>query len=133
MDSSFEVKTISHPIVLRYFETLNAEEFEQTSELFAIAGVLKPPFENPITGRAAIADYLEREAKGLVAEPRHASSQDMDDGCLEIQVTGRVKTPVFIVSVAWQFVLSAEDEILFARVKLIASPQELLSLRTRQD
>jgi hypothetical protein len=129
MDSVPEIKTISHPVVLRYFETLNAEAFDQTSELFAIGGILQPPFEKPVVGREAIAQYLKQEARGLIVEPHQGSSHLLDNGNTEFQIIGKVQTPVFGVNVAWQFVLSPADELLFAKVKLIASPQELLNLR----
>lgn len=124
-----QIEGISHSVILKYFETLNAGAFDQTSALFAIDGVMQPPFEKPIVGREAIAQYLKQEAKGLIAEPRQGNSQILDNGCLEFQITGRVQTPVFGVNVAWQFILSPDRELFLAKIKLIASPQELLSLR----
>ncbi|MCY7278143.1 MAG: nuclear transport factor 2 family protein, partial [Phormidesmis sp. CAN_BIN44] len=55
--------------------------------------------------------------------------QILEDGCTEIQVTGRVKTPWFSMSVSWLFTLNDQQEIVFSKLKLIASPQELLKLR----
>lgn len=129
MDSVPGIKTISHSVVSRYFETLNAEMFEQTSELFAIDGILQPPFEQPIVGRDAIAQYLNEEAKGITAYPKQGTVRPLDNGCTEFQIAGKVQTSLFSVNVSWQFVLSPDNELFLAKIKLIASPQELLGLR----
>ncbi|BAU10340.1 hypothetical protein LEP3755_08240 [Leptolyngbya sp. NIES-3755] len=115
---------ISHPTILQYFETLNAGDFDATSELFAIDGAMQPPFEKPITGRDAIATYLKKEAPGLTAIPQAGIITEQD-----YQITGKVQMPMFGVNVTWYFVLDQNNEITFTRIKLNASPQELAKLR----
>lgn len=123
------IEGISHPTILRYFETLNAGEFEATSQLFAIEGAMQPPFETPIVGRDAISAFLQKEAPGLIAMPRSGISQEVDTNCTEFQIVGKVQMPMFGVNVTWYFNLNAAGELTFTRIKLNASPQELLKLR----
>ena len=54
------IEGITEPTVLRYFETLNAGDFENTAALFAADGAIHPPFESGIVGPEAIAAYLTR-------------------------------------------------------------------------
>jgi hypothetical protein len=61
--------------------------------------------------------------------PRKGIAETLEDDQTQIQVTGKVQTPVFGVNVSWIFILSPEQEILFTKIKLLASPQELLNLR----
>lgn len=124
-----KIEGLSNPTIVEYFETLNSGDFEKTSALFAIDGAMKPPFESPIGGREAIAQYLKTEARGMTLQPKQGITQVLEDGCTEVQVSGQVQTPLFGVNVSWQFVLNANQEILFAKIKLLASPQELLKLR----
>ncbi|MBD1823900.1 nuclear transport factor 2 family protein [Cyanobacteria bacterium FACHB-DQ100] len=126
---SIEIEGISHPIILRYFETLNAGEFEATSQLFAIEGAMQPPFEQPIIGREAITAYLQKEAPGLTALPQAGTSHTTDQNAIEFQITGRVQMPMFGVNVTWYFTLDSNDQLMFTRIKLNASPQELMKLR----
>lgn len=123
------IEGIDEPVVLRYFETMNAGDYEATVALFADTGTMQPPFEQPIEGQDAIANYLEAEAKGMQLAPKKGVFEQLDDDKIQIQVTGKVQTPLFGVNVAWIFLLSAAREILHLRIKLLASPQELLSLR----
>lgn len=118
---------ISEPVILRYFETLNEEAFEATSQLFAVDGVMQPPFEQPIEGKAAIATYLQAEAKGLRLQPRQGVARSLEDGCTAVEVSGKVETPIFAVNVSWLFTLNANKELAIAKIKLLASPQELLN------
>ena len=118
-----------HPAVLSYFETLNAGDFEATANLFAADGLLNAPFEEPIVGRSAIATYLKAEAQAMQLHPDEGVSERLEDGNLQIHITGKVQTPIFGVNVAWVFLLNPQLEILSVTVKLLASPQELLSLR----
>ncbi len=125
--SIVDIKT---PTILNYFEAFDAGDYEATSQQFAIDGTLHPPFESPIVGRDAIEHYLNAEAKGITSQPQQeAIGQILEDGCTEIQVTGRVKTPLFGVGVSWLFTLNDRQEIVLLKLKLIASPQELLKLR----
>ncbi len=123
------IEGITESVVLHYFETMNAGDYDATASLFADTGVMQPPFEQPIEGRDAIATYLKAEAKGMKLSPRKGIAETLEDDQTQIQVSGKVQTPVFGVNVSWIFILSPEQEILFTKIKLLASPQELLSLR----
>jgi len=117
------------PGILQYFETLNAGDFEATANLFADDGVLHAPFEDPIIGSLLIATYLKKEARGMQLEPEQGVSQILEDGNVEVQVSGRVQTSAFGINVAWLFLLNSDQKLLSVTVKLLASPQELLNLR----
>jgi hypothetical protein len=85
---------ITNATILNYFEAFNAGDYEATSQQFASDGTLHPPFESPIVGRDKIEHYLKAEAKGITAQPQQETiGQTLEDGCTEIQVTGRVQTP----------------------------------------
>jgi len=127
--SSIKIAGITKPTVLRYFETLNAGDFEATANLFAEDGVLHAPFEEPIIGSSSIATYLKTEARGMQLEPQQGVSEILEDGNVEVQVSGRVQTSAFGINVAWLFLLNSDQKILSVTVKLLASPQELLNLR----
>ncbi|MGK7914373.1 MAG: ketosteroid isomerase family protein [Prochloraceae cyanobacterium] len=123
------IKGISEPVVLRYFETLNAGDFATTASLFALEGALHPPFEEPVVGREAIAAYLKAEAEGMTLYPSQGIVETLEDNQIRVEIQGKVKTLVFGVNVAWQFILTPDREILHVQVKLLASLQELLKLR----
>ncbi len=127
--TNLTIEGINQSVVLRYFETINASDYEATAALFAEMGVMHPPFEEAIQGSDAIATYLNAEAKGMQLFPTKGIAETLEDQQTQIQVTGKVQTPWFGVNVSWTFVLSPEEEILNARIKLLASPQELLSMR----
>ncbi|MEG4233487.1 nuclear transport factor 2 family protein [Microcoleus sp. Pol11C3] len=131
--SSIKIAGITMPTVLRYFETLNAGDFEATANLFAEDGVLHAPFEDPITGRISIATYLKTEARGMQLEPQQGVSQILEDGNVEVQVSGRVQTSAFGVNVGWLLLLNSDQKLLSVTVKLLASPQELLNLRSQKN
>lgn len=119
----------SHPLIDRYFEALNAECYSSAALLFAADGVLLPPFEEPIVGQEAIASYLAAKATGMSLYPRQGTSQVLEDNNTEYCITGKVQTSLFGVNVAWVFVINHQSELMFVRVRLLASPQELLNLR----
>lgn len=123
------IEGINEPVVLRYFQTMNAGDYQATAALFADMGAMHPPFEQPIEGQEAIATYLEAEAKGMQLLPRQGIAESLEDGQTQFQVTGKVQTPLFGVNVTWIFILNAERKFLYAKIKLLASPQELLGLR----
>ncbi|MBW4577516.1 MAG: ketosteroid isomerase family protein [Aphanothece sp. CMT-3BRIN-NPC111] len=123
------IEGIAYPVVLRYFETLNAGDFQATSALFADTGAMRPPFEEPVVGQDAIAAYLQAEAQGMTLSPHQGIAETLEDGQTQVQVTGKVQTRWFGVNVSWLFVLSQEQEILLTTIKLLASPQELLNIR----
>lgn len=127
------IEGINEPVVLRYFQTMNASDYQATAALFADTGAMHPPFEQPIEGQDAIATYLEAEAKGMQLLPRQGIVEPQDDGQTQFQVTGKVQTPLFGVNVAWIFILNSEREIVYAKIKLLASPQELLGLRRQSS
>jgi hypothetical protein len=129
--SSIKIAGITKPTVLRYFETLNAGDFDATANLFAEDGVLHAPFEEPIIGSSSIATYLKTEARGMQLEPQQGVSEILEDGNVEVQVSGRVQTSAFGINVAWLFLLNSDQKILSVTVKLLASPQELLNLRSQ--
>lgn len=122
------IEGVTESVILDYFATMNAGDYQATSALFAESGSMQPPFEEPITGRSAIAHYLETEARGMQLAPKKGSAHSENEQT-NIQVTGKVQTAVFGVNVSWIFILNAQQEILFTRIKLLASPQELLNLR----
>jgi len=129
---STDIAGITNPAVLRYFETLNAGDFAATANLFADDGVLHAPFEEPIIGKSSIATYLKTEARGMQLQPQQGVSKILEDGQVEVQVSGRVQTSVFGINVGWRFVLNSHQQILSVTVKLLASPQELLNLRSHK-
>lgn len=126
---TYPIEGITEPIILRYFELLNAGEFQATSALFAADGALQPPFEGQIVGRAAIADYLVKEAQGLILRPQWGNQRSLDDGCTEFEIAGNVQTSLFTVNVSWTMILSPWQELFLVRVKLLASLQELVKFR----
>lgn len=124
------------PVISRYFETLNAGDFQSTAALFAIDGKLYPPMENAIVGREAIEAYLSAEAKGMQLIPLERSiTQETDqtrcqaEGQSEYQVAGKVQTPFFSVNVAWKFILNDRAKIVSVKVKLLAALEELINLK----
>jgi hypothetical protein len=129
--SSIKIAGITKPTVLRYFETLNAGDFDATANLFAEDGVLHAPFEEPIIGSSSIATYLKTEARGMQLEPQQGVSEILEDGNVEVQVSGRVQTSAFGINVAWLLLLNSDQKLLSVTVKLLASPQELLNLRSQ--
>ncbi|TAG75492.1 MAG: nuclear transport factor 2 family protein [Oscillatoriales cyanobacterium] len=113
---SINIVGLTKPALEQYFETFNAGDFEATANLFAEDGVLHAPFEEPI----------------IDLEPQQSASKILEDGTVEIQVSGRVQTPAFGINVGWVFLLNFQQEILSVTVKLLASPQELLTLRPKK-
>jgi hypothetical protein len=127
------VKDIKKLVIDNYFATINQEKFEQTATLFAPDGELLAPFEKPIIGRDAIALYLNKEAKGMKLLPQQKIWELTEDNTEQIKVIGKVKTSLFTVNVAWFFSLNVEQEIMRAKIKLLASPHELLELKEEKS
>lgn len=117
------------PVVMGYFQSLNAGDCQQTAQYFAAYGELHPPLKEGIVGTEAIQAYLEAEAQGLTCFPEHATVQTAGDGCQLMQVQGHVKTPYFSVPVTWTFNLNSQSQIERAEIRLLASPQQLLELQ----
>ena len=129
-EQSITIDGIEESAITNYFATINQEKFDQTAALFAVNGELLAPFEQPIVGRKAIASYLSKEATGMKLLPKRGKSEPGEND-LEIQVTGKVKTALFSVNVAWYFNLNQARQITSAKIKLLASPQELLGLKQK--
>ncbi|PLZ27398.1 ketosteroid isomerase family protein [Fischerella thermalis] len=123
------IEGITEPTILCYFQSLNAGEFDATANLFANDGVMHPPFESGIVGPEAIANYLKKEAVDIKVYPREGISETLEEGVIQFQVTGKAQTSWCGVNVLWQFVLNQQGEILYTKIKLLASPQELLKMR----
>ncbi|QKQ72023.1 ketosteroid isomerase family protein [Nostoc sp. TCL240-02] len=129
LKEEFQIEGITETNVLRYFQTLNAGEFEATAALFAVDGVMRPPFESDIVGIDAIAAYLKQEGQNVKAYPNTAIAETLETGKIQIQVAGKAQTSWCSVNVLWIFILNQQRQIFYTRIKLLASPQELLSLR----
>ncbi|WGV27539.1 nuclear transport factor 2 family protein [Halotia branconii] len=127
--TEIQIEGITEASILRYFETLNAGEFEETAALFADDGVMHPPFESDIVGSDAIATYLHKEAQNIQVHPREGIIENLENDQIKIQVTGKAQTSWCGVNVSWLFILNQQRQIIYTQVKLLASPQELLSLR----
>lgn len=125
----FPIQGITEPTIRRYFETLNAQDFLLTAALFAEDGVMHPPFESGILGLDAIATYLQREAQNIKAYPHQEITENADSGQLQVQVAGKAQTSWCGVNVLWLFILNQQRQIVNLRIKLLASPQQLLALR----
>jgi hypothetical protein len=129
LSTELNIPGISESCILDYFTTLNAGEFSATASLFAEDGVMYPPLESVIVGREAIFTYLRTEAPGIKAEPQQGIRDNLPNEQVKIQVSGKAHTSWCSVNVMWLFILNQEQQILEASIKLLASPQDLLSLR----
>ena len=116
--------------VERYFQTFNQGEFETTANLFTGTGQLLPPFEEPVIGPEAIHAYLKSEAEGMQAFPKDVTVETLDGDRQRVLVKGHVKAIIFQVNTAWIFELDSQGNIEQVEVKLLASLQELLTLRS---
>jgi hypothetical protein len=131
---AIDIQGIRIATIDEYFIRLNHQEYVATSELFAITGYLYPPFENPIQGREAIAQYLQQEAQGMRFVPEDGtllaidSNERTDDPQTRIQIQGKVQTKWFTVNVSWLFELNSIREIMLVEIKLLAALPELLNL-----
>ena len=118
-------------VVTRYFALFNLGEFEQVADLFAAEGKLCTPFESPVVGKVAIANYLREKAGGMKAKLSNSEAFTLEDGSHEINMRGKVTTPAFTVNVAWSFSLTPQNQIQSVCVDLLASSEELLKFRFR--
>lgn len=115
--------------IQQYFDTVNDKAFEQTAALFSEAGELVPPFEKPIQGKEAIAQYLTKEASDMTFHPSECTpAEEQTPDSHTFLVKGKVKNSLFSVNVGWQFDLNSAEEITFVKVKLLAKLEELLKL-----
>ena len=131
--TTLTVEGITEPTVLKYFESMNADDFETAIGLFTTDGALQPPFQKPIVGHEGIATYMRAEAQGLNIMPKQGISESLPDGSKQVKVTGVVQTPWFGVNVgmniSWRFLLNPEGKVFFVAIDMLASPAELLNLR----
>ncbi len=125
----FSIEGITEATILRYFQTLNAGEFAATAALFAEDGVMYPPFESGFVGPDAIAAYLEQEAKDIKADPHKGITEILANEQIQVQVAGKALTSWCGVNVLWLFILNQQRQITEVKIKLLASPQELIALR----
>ncbi len=117
--------------ITAYFAHLNAEAYGEIARLFTPDGTLFPPFEEGVSGQAAIRQYLEAEAVGMRAFPKTMQLLDAaaDAQTQVVLVRGRVELPLFRVNVAWDFCVTTTGEIQSVRVDLLASLEELVKFR----
>ncbi|AFY40913.1 nuclear transport factor 2 family protein [Nostoc sp. PCC 7107] len=129
---AIKIAGISEPSILNYFATLNAGQFQHTASLFAEDGVMYAPFESGIVGTDAIAAYLQQEAQGIKAYPQQGITDNLENNQIQVQVTGKAQTSWCGVNVIWLFILNQQRQITYTKIKLLASPQELLALRSEK-
>lgn len=127
------IEGIEELVIINYFSSINRENFAQTASLFVEDGKLLAPFEKPIIGRKAIASYLTKEASGMKLFPYRGFYEPIEHNTEQIKIIGKVTTSLFTVNVAWVLNLNKHQQIITAKIKLLASPQELLSLREFQN
>lgn len=130
-ESNQAIEGITEAAIVEYFATFNREAFTETASLFSETGELLAPFEKPIVGRDKIAVYLSQEAKGMTLLPKQGICEVSNS--TEYKVIGKVKTSLFTVNVAWYFILNSKQQISTAKIKLLASPQELLGLKSKRE
>ena len=124
-----EVLSRQADVVLRYFTLFNLGKHRQVANLFAAEGILYPPFEPAVVGIEKIANYLSREAEGMVVSLLGADTHPVENNRLQIDVRGSVTALVFKVNVVWCFVVTAGGQIESVKVDLMATLEELLRLR----
>ncbi len=124
-----KIQGISEATIQKYFQGLNAGDYQKTASLFTENGVMHPPFESEIVGRDAIFSYLNKEAIDIKAYPREGVSETLSENLTQFQVNGKVETSWFGINVSWLFTINEKQQILDLKIKLLASRQELLSLR----
>lgn len=114
--------------VERYFQTMNEGRFRRTAHLFALEGIIAPPFAPQIKGRSAIADYLEKKAPEISLTVFSKTSQRFSKARLQVDVQGRVKTCCFETDTAWTFLLNPDGSIALLQIKLHVPLKKLKQL-----
>ncbi len=130
-EPTITIANIEEATIINYFATINQEDFTDTAALFTTDGELLAPFEPPIIGPEAIASYLSKEARGMKLIPQQGIYEPVEDENQKIKIVGKVKTSLFSVNAAWYFSLNQNRQITTAKIKLLASPQELLGLKNQ--
>jgi hypothetical protein len=123
------IEDIHSQTICNYFLKLNENNFEEFAALFSPDGLLLPPFESAIVGRDAISKYLQTTGIEVKAFPQSGIIQPGNDGITVYQISGNVKTSYFTVNVIWTIELNAEEQIVSAKIKLLATLQDLLHLK----
>jgi hypothetical protein len=135
--TSIAIADLQVPTIHQYFSSLNQLDFEAVANLFTTEGLLYPPFDRGISGRAEIYRYLQAEARDIQAFPESSTvrfrKSDLpalaEAGSTVYRILGKVKTSYFTVNVGWSIEVTPDDEILSVRVKLLAELQDLLTLK----
>lgn len=128
--SQSAIADLASPLVARYFDYLNGGNLAATAALFGDRGAMQPPFEEPIVGAEEILAYLQDQAVRMKLAPDESQTEPLEEGRTGIWVRGIAQTPLFEVNVAWYFVLEG-DRLVYLRIKLLASPEELVMLRNQ--
>jgi hypothetical protein len=131
LQDTIELETawIEEPAIYNYFLKLNQGDFIGVAQLFAEQGCLRAPFQGEICGRQAIYDYLQEEGRGMTAMPKSGAIELLQNGAMQHQLVGQVRTALFTVNVAWTIELDSAKEITSVTVKLLAELKELLGFR----
>lgn len=129
LDLAATIEGIEEPTIDAYFSMLNRGNFTAAADLFTTTGCLNPPFEGSIEGKAAIAKYLETEARGMILCPEFGLMLIKDNDVTQYHIQGKVKTNYFTINVTWLFQLNLDREILLVEVKLLAALDELLKFK----
>jgi hypothetical protein len=130
-----DIQGVREPVIYEYFARLNNGKFIATAELFSEQGCLNPPFDKQLQGRSAIAQYLEKEAKGVRFFPEYGkivtsidTASNLEHGDrLQYQIQGKVEMNWFTVEVSWSIELNTFKEIMLVEVNLLTSLNDLLS------
>ncbi len=125
-DIFINLESIPEATIIQYFRTLNNSEFMTTAQLFAEQGRLNPPFDKTVQGRNEIAQYLEKEAKGMRFCPESGEMLSSNSIETQDQIQGKVQIKLFTVNVTWLIQLNSAKEITMVEVKLLASLNDLL-------
>ena len=120
---------VASPSIVAYFNSLNSGDFAATAALFTDNACLHPPFDLPLSGRDAIATYLEQEARGMIFCPESGTMLIKDNDISQYHIQGKVKTNYFTINVSWLMQLTSADRICLVEVKLLAPLSELLKIK----
>ncbi len=123
------IENIQSQVIHNYFLTLNENKFEEFAALFSPDGILFPPFESAIAGRDSICQYLQTTGIEVKAFPQSGTVQPENNGITVYQISGNVKTSYFTVNVVWIIELNAEQQIVSAKIKLLATLEDLLRFK----
>jgi hypothetical protein len=122
---------IQEAVIYDYFLKLNQGDFSGVCQLFTEGGCLYAPLKGGICGRKAIYDYLQLEAREMIAVPQSGFVESSPDGCSKYHLRGKVQTRLFTVNVGWTIELNDKKEIVTVIVTLLAELQELFGLQNQ--